>query len=121
MIFRQKFRITGSANSTVFDAGLKSTTSEKKKLLRVHLQADKHAGTDDNNVQGWLEKVKVLDIPEKMVPDQLTADTTADASGNQMQAHDIMHEIPEGEIFKAAMQCAATAVNLRGYYEYEIV
>lgn len=121
MIFRQLFRITGSANSTVFDSGLKSTTSEKKKLINILFQTDKHAGTDDNNVQGWLEKVKVLDVPEKMVPDQLTADVTADAMGNQMSKYEINHEIPEGEIFKSAMQCAATPVNLRGYYEYEII
>jgi len=120
MKYFQLFRITGVANSIEYDDGLKSTQAEPKLLIAVHLQVDKHAGTDDNDVQGWHERAKVFDIPEKMVPDQLTADTTADLAQPRELLIPVDLDIPVGEIFKAAMKCAATAVNLRGVYEYEM-
>ena len=121
MKFFQLFRITGVANSIVYDAGLKSTAPEPKRLIAVHAQMDKHAGTDDNDFQGWHERAKVFDFPEKMIPDQLTADTSMDVAVPREMNIPVDLDLPPGETFKAAIKCAATAVNARGVYEYEII
>jgi len=117
----QLFRITGVANTITYDAGLKSTAAEKKRLIAVHYQVDKHAGTDDNDCQGYHERAKIFDFPEKMIPDQLTADTTMDVAVPREMVIPVELDLPPGETFKAAMKCAATAVNARGVYEYEII
>lgn len=121
MKYFQSFRITGVANSLEYDDGLKSTESEPKRLNNIHAQMDKHAGTDDNDFQGWHERAKVFDIPEKMIPDQLTGDTTADLAQPRSKVIPVDLDIPVGETFKAAMKCAATLCNVRGVYEYEII
>ncbi len=117
----QKFRITGVANTTTFDGGLKSTPSEPKKLVAVHVQLDKYAATDDNEVLGILETMTVFDFPEKIFPTELFSNTSQAASGGKLKAVPVDHEITPGEIFKVGMKCAATAVDARGAYEYEIV
>lgn len=121
MKFFQLFRITGVANSVVFDDGLKSTEAEKKRLVSVHVQMDLHAGTDDNEFQGFHERAKVFDWPHKMIPDQLTADTTMDVALPRFLTVPVGLDLPAGETFKAAMKCAATLAKVRGVYEYEII
>lgn len=121
MKYFQLFRITGVANSIEYDDGLKSTESEPKRLNNVHVQMDKWAGTDDNDFQGWHERAKVFDIPEKMIPDQLTATTSLDVSPPLSKVIPVDLDIPVGESFKAAMKCAATLCNVRGVYEYEMI
>jgi hypothetical protein len=117
----QLFRITGVANSTIYDGGLKSTPSEPKKLVAVHVQLDKYAATDDNEFKGILETMTVFDFPEKMLPTELFSNTSQAADGGKMKSIPVDHDIEPGEIFKAGMKCSATAVNARGAYEYEIV
>lgn len=121
MKFFQSFRITGVANSTEYDGGLKSTDVEGKRLVAVHLELSAHAGTDDNDVQGWHERSKVFDIPEKMFPTETAAAVAMPAAGTKMQKVPVDIDIPAGEAFKVAIKCAATAVNVRGAYEYEII
>ncbi|MBA7691266.1 hypothetical protein ES703_99809 [subsurface metagenome] len=50
MKYFQLFRITGFPNTITYDDGLKSTEAEPKRLVACHIQMDKHAGTDDNDV-----------------------------------------------------------------------
>lgn len=121
MKYFQLFRITGGTNSIVYDGGLKSTAAEKKRLVAVHVQMDKHAGTDDNDVQGYHERAKVFDIPEKMFPSLLTAAVASRLSAPESKAVPVDLDIPAGETFKVAIKCAATAVNVRGAYEYEMI
>jgi len=121
MKYFQLFRITGVANTITYDDGLKSTEAEPKRLVSVHFQVDKHAATDDNDVQGYHERAKVFDFPEKMIPDQLTADTSMDVAVPREMNISVDVNLPPGETFKAAIKCAATAVNARGVYEYEII
>lgn len=116
----QKFRITGVANADTYDAGLKSTTAEPKKLVAVHVQLDKYAATDDNEVKGILETMTVFDFPEKMFPTELFSNTSQSADGGKMKSIPVDHEITPGETFKVGIKCAATAVDARGVYEYEI-
>jgi 3-mercaptopyruvate sulfurtransferase SseA len=121
MKYFQLFRITGVANVITFDGGLKSTESEKKRLVACHIQTDKHAGTDDNDVQGYHERAKVFDIPEKLFPACLKASTAPDKAEPTSKPVPVDLDIPAGEAFKVAMKCAATAVDIRGAYEYEII
>lgn len=121
MKFFQAFRITGVANVITYDDGLKSTIAEPKRLVACHVQMDFHAGTDDNEVQGYHERAKVFDIPEKLIPSEAVADTSSDVSEPRSKAIPVDLDIPAGEAFKMALKCAATLTKLRGAYEYEII
>jgi len=121
MVYFQSVRITGVTNKTTYDDGLKSTEVEKKRLKAVHLELSAHAGTDDNDVQGWHERSKVFDVPEKTLPTETAAALAAPAAGDKTRTIPVDLDIPAGEAFKVAIKCAATAVDVRGTYEYEII
>lgn len=116
----QKFRITGVANATINDGGLKSTDAEPKTLLAVHVQLEKYAATDDNELVGYLETTQVLDIPEKLLPTELAAAVAQTADGGKLKRIEVNQAIEPGEIYTVGMKCSATPNNARGFYEYEI-
>lgn len=120
MRFFKTFRITGVANSIIYDDGLTSTPSEKKKLVNVHVQMDGYAATDDNDFQGWLERTKVFEFPEKLLPSLVSTATVQAIAAPAYMTIPVDLDIPEGETFKAALSCAATLKKCRGVYEYEI-
>lgn len=120
MRYFQLIRITGVANVITYDDGLKSTEAEKKRLIAVHLQMDFYAATDDNEVQGYHERAKVFDIPEKLIPSEASADTASNTSEPRSKAIPVDMNLPSGDTFKVALKCAATLTKLRGAYEYEI-
>lgn len=117
----QMFRITGVADTTTFDTGLKSTEVEKKRLISIHIQMDIYAATDDNQVEGWHERAKVFELPEKMFPTEIYSATISTTAGEKMPSVPVDLDIPIGDTFKVAMSCAATATDVRGAYEYEII
>lgn len=121
MRYFQLFRIAAGANAIKYDDGLKSTEAEKKRLVACHVQMDKHAGTDDNDVQGYHERAKVFDIPEKLFPACLAASVAPDKAEPTSKPVPVDLDIPAGETFKVAIKCAATACDVRGAYEYEII
>lgn len=121
MKYFQLFRITGLANTITYDDGLKSTEAEPKRLLSCHIQMDAHADTDDNDVQGYHERAKVFDIPEKMFPSLGTASYASRLSEPTSKPIPVDLDIPVGETFKVALKCSATAIRLRGAYEYEMI
>lgn len=121
MKYFQLFRITGVANSVTYDAGLKSSAAEPKRLVNMHIQMDKHAGTDDNDIQGYHERAKVFDIPEKLFPCCLTASVAPDKAEPTSKIIPVDLDIPAGETFKVAIKCSATLCNVRGAYEYEMM
>ncbi len=120
MYFFQSFRITGAANAVTYDAGLKSTESEPKRLLSVVAQVSAFAATDDNDVQGYHERAKVFDIPEKLFAQLEVATTSLTASKGDMTEILVGLDLPVGETFKVALKCAATGNTIRGAYMYEI-
>ena len=117
----QTFRVTGVANSTTYDAGLKSTTAEPKKLISVHLEMSAYAATDDNNVQLWHEKTLVSEFPEKSFRTELAAATASTNVAGKRSEIPVDLDVPAGEIAQVAIKCGATATNIRGVYEYEIL
>lgn len=118
MIWHKELRITGTPNATIFDDGLESTEKEPKTLISILIQTSGYA---DNDIEGWLEKTKVFDLPDYLL------DTIANtASASQQYAAMRINEIPiqvelsVGERFKVALRCGATEKNLKGAYVYEI-
>lgn len=121
MRYFQMFRVTGVANKVTYDGGLKSTETEKKKVVKIHIELEKYANTDDNEIQGWHERAKVFELPEKMFPTELATAVAASLCTNKITEIPVDLEIPVGEAFKIAISCAATDVDMRGAYEYEII
>lgn len=121
MKYFQLFRITGVANTITYDDGLKSSEAEKKRLIACHVQMDFYAATDDNEVQGYHERAKVFDIPEKLIPSEAVADTASNTSEPRSKPILVDLDIPPGDTFKVALKCAATLTKLRGAYEFEII
>lgn len=120
MKYYQLFRITGVANAITYDDGLKSSETEKKKLTKIMVQSNAQAATDDNDVQGYHERAKVFEFPEKMLPTQVAGSTTQVLAAQSWLDIPVDIDIPVGETFKVAHKCAATATNIRGVYEYEM-
>jgi len=121
MKFIQLFRVTGVANSITYDDGLKSTEAEPKRLNTIRVQMDAYAATDDNDLQGWHERAKIFELPEKMVPSELFSATASKLAEPRERLIPVDIDIPVGESFKIALKCSATATKVRGFYEYEIV
>lgn len=121
MKYFQLFRVTGVTNVVTYDGGLKSTETEKKKLIAIHIELEKYANTDDNEIQGWHERAKVFEFPEKMFNVEATNATAPTNVKTKMGQIPVDLEIPVGEAFKVAISCAATDVDMRGAYEYEII
>ena len=84
------------------------------------MQCDKYAATDDNDIVGFWERSKQFDFPEKLFATELAAAVSQTADGGKMHLIPVDLDIPVGETFKVGIKCAATAVNIRGAYEYEI-
>ena len=116
----QLFRVTGVANATTLDTGLKSTTAEPKRLIAVHLEMSAYAATDDNNVQLWHEQTQVSEFPEKSFRTELAAATTSTNVAGKRSEIPVDLDIPPGEVAKIGIKCAATLTSIRGAYEYEI-
>lgn len=125
MIFTQIFRVTGVANSITYDDGLKSSEAEKKRLVAVKVQVNKYVTTagaaPTNNVQGYHERAKVFEIPDRMLDMEADAGTTSTPKpGFRENEIEVGLDIPVGEVFKIAIKCGATAADVHGYYIYEI-
>ena len=119
MIHYQSFRITGVANSTTYDSGLKSTEARKKRLLSLLLQV---SGIASNDIQGWHEQEKVTDIPDEMLDtDESTGSTNTQKAMSRLNEVDVGLDIPAGETYKIAIKCGATNKNLVGMYRYEVI
>ena len=121
MKYFQLFRVTGAANKVTFDGGLKSTETEKKKLISIHVNMDAWATTDDNEIQGWHERAKLFEFPHHMF-NCVPKDTAVTLQRLELKTEiPVDLDIPVGEAFKIALSCAATEVDMRGVYEYEII
>ena len=115
----EDFSITGVANDTVYDDGIESTDVEKKRVIALLLNVSGYAG---NIIEYWLERERKGKIPDYLL------DTDANSGGTntlystiKINRIEVNLDIPVGQRFKVAIRCGATAKNLRGCYEYEII
>lgn len=117
MVLTQLFRVTGVANSIIYDGGLKSTEAEKKTLLSVHVVVNNYK---DNDVQGYHERAKVFDVPDRLLDMEDEGMSLNRAKpGARINEIEVGLPIPVGETFKVAISCGANAANLHGFYKYE--
>ena len=121
MKYFQLFRVTGVANKVTYDGGLKSTETEKKRLVTIHVELAGYSVTDDNEIQGWHERAKVFEFPEKLFNTELANAIVPVNVRSKMDKIPVDLEIPVGEAFKIAISCASTGNDMRGVYEYEII
>lgn len=118
MIFRQKFYVAGVPSTIAYDDGLKSTAAEKKRLLSISIVASL---TKDNDIQGYHEKAKVFEIPDRLIDLEVDAWTTNYAKpGARINEIEVGVDIPVGEVFKIAIRSGAVPSNIWGTYNYEI-
>lgn len=121
MRYFQSFYVTGAASGIDYDAGLKSTEAEKKRLIAIHVEADKYPNNETCNIQGWHERSKVFEIPVRLFSVEIyTAVVPVNVPQKRTEVP-VDFEIPAGESFKVAILCGATPIRIRGAYEYEIV
>lgn len=119
MQLSQLFHVAGVANVITYDEGLKSTDAERKRLLAIRVVVDEIA---DNKVQCYHERAKVFDYPDRLIDIEDGTGTLNKAkAGARINEIPVGIEIPVGEIVKVAIQCAATATDIYGAYEYELM
>ena len=119
MVYFKLFRITGQENTTAYDSGLASTKENPVRLLSILAQVDTYK---DNDVQGWHEREKIFDIPDKLI--DTVEEGSTDLIGksfNRLNEIEVGFDVPAGSVFKAAIKCGATKSDLIGAYRYEIV
>ena len=119
MIFRQRFFVQGVINNIIYDTGLLSTQSEKKRLLGVSIIASLVLG---NDIQGYHERAKVFDIPDRLIDVEIDAFTTnLSKPGARINEIEVGLDIPVGETFMVAVKSGAAASAIYGTYNYEII
>lgn len=119
MIFRQYIYLAGIINDIAYDPGLISTPSEKKRLVSISLLVNQ---VIDNHVQGYHEKAKVFDIPDRLIDVENNAyNYNYQKPGARINEIEVGLDIPVGETFKLAMKSGATATNIYGMYNYELI
>ena len=116
-MFYKLFRVTGIANSTIYDGGLISTVEEPKRIKAILINVSNY---NNNTIEGWIETNRILEIPDDCCS---TIDSTGTATyyrpTTKMFRIPIDEEIKPGMIFKIAIRCGAALTNIDGSYEYE--
>lgn len=119
MEYYKYFKVTGVANSTVYDSGLSSSMEAPKRLLGVMVNVTAHKG---NKIQGWLEREKVFELPDYLIDTQEAGAVREDyKSFNKLNEIPVGVDMPVGTTFKTAIECGADATDIYGAYRYEIV
>lgn len=108
----KSFSVTGVANVTTFDSGLISSIDEPKKINAVLISVSKWRS---NILEGWIETNRILEIN-----DFVLYTSELEGCGAAIIRIPIDTVIKPGMIFKIAINCGATATNIRGAYEYEL-
>lgn len=119
MDYFKYFKVTGVASKTVYDDGLTSSTEAPKRLKSIMINV---AAREGNNVQGWLEREKVFELPDHLIDTQeLTGADTFPLSMNALNEIPVGVDMPVGTTFKVALESGATPSDLYGAYRYEII
>ncbi len=114
----QYFSVTGSANTTTYDSGITSTKDEPKHIDSILIHVSGWVG---NKIQVWVEREKVLEIPDYLVvTDESTGSTNTQKTTNRLIEFPLDIDLGIGKTLKVAIECGATAKNITGAYKYHI-
>lgn len=112
------FTITGTANDTEWDGGLKGTEARPKKLLGLLLFVSGQAG---NQILLDHERTRLMSLYDYHIDtDQQNSDTNTPKSVNKLIFIDIEQDVPAGHTVMVGIACGATAKNVYGSYVYEL-
>ena len=112
------FTITGEANKTVWDGGLKGTDAMPKKLLGLLLNVSGQAG---NQILLDRERKRLMSLYDYHIDtDEVNAADTHPKSDTKLIFIDIEADVPAGVTVMVGIACGATAKNVFGSYVYEL-
>jgi hypothetical protein len=125
MLFHQSIRIAGSPDSEQPDlTPLIGKQNEKIHLISILAQVSNEDRTDmDNQIQGWLDKTKVFDIPAELIDtsDQNDYNTTIPLTAQRINEIPVDVELAPGEIFRVIVVSGAAATSFIGAYVFEVL
>jgi len=118
MMIYKGFKIAGVINTTVYDDGIGSTESEKRRLVEVLIAV---SGVVGNVLHAFIGNERVI---ENLYDYHLDTPDTTGAANVQRSTTKILRlpvdkELPTTDKFKLAIQCGATAKDVYGCYVYE--
>ena len=114
----QALTAAGSANATVLDGGIASTEDEKIRLLGVHVSVDQLAG---NTIEGWIGQTRHVEIYDYNVRTHAASGTNQYPDTRAANYLPINRDLEVGKSFKLGIKCGATATDVFGAYEFEVI
>ena len=110
--------VTGVINTRTYGDGIQSTETEKKHVLGAYINVDEY---QDNDVEFYIQRENIVRIPDYFVDTyDDTGGTSTLYSTNKLIYIDLGFDLKMGETLKAAINCGATATDLRVVYVYEV-
>ena len=119
MIYFQALKAAATAGTTAYDAGLRSTSENPKRLLSVLVQVQEEPRTEDSMLQLWYEQEKIAEIPTKLL-DSCDEVGVTQWSVNRLNEIEVGFDIPVGAIVKVAVKAVGHDQTIIGAYRYEI-
>jgi len=116
--YAQAFKITGVANDTAEDGGIKSSEAEVKHLEKIVLNVTGHAG---NLIEVWFEREKFYQVYDYSLDTAEASGTDIYKSTRKLTEIEIDREIPMGKTISVAIKCGATNKDVYGSYVYRLV
>lgn len=119
MDYFKYFTKAGPASTTTFADGLTSSQEAPKRLKSVMIHVNLETG---NNVEGWLEREKVFELPDRLIhTSEFGPADTHPKSMNRLNEIPVGVDMPVGTTFKAAITCGVQGATISGAYRYEII
>ena len=118
MVYFQSFALNPDAIGTSYDAGLRSTSENPKRLLSVLVQSVT-AATAAALLQIWYEQELIAEIPLALI-DSPAAGVAEALSFNRLNEVEVGFDIPIGAVVKVALKATGATDELVGAYRYEI-
>lgn len=119
MTYFQALFATAAAGATGYDAGLRSTAENPKRLLSILIQVSELPLTN-SMIQLWYEKEKIAELPLTLLDSPYASGQTEPYSFNRLNEIEVGFEIPVGAIVKAAVMAVGGPQTIVGAYRYEI-
>jgi len=119
MIYFQSLSASATTGTTAFDAGLRSTAENPKRLLSI-LLVGTVLGLVGSMVQVWYEQEKISELPIFLIDCLYASGQTEPYSKNRLNEIEVGFDIPIGAVVKVAIQAVGGTQTIVGAYRYEI-